>query len=65
MIVAVQNKNHSFGEASTYYIGVAKVDESEKLVVFTKSEISRAIERSEKMPGMKPPKKSLFKKIFS
>lgn len=65
MIVAIQNENHSFGEAGTYYVGVAKVDESEKLVVFTRSDISRAIERSKKMPKMKPPKKSFFKKIFS
>ena len=65
MIVAIQNKNHSFGEAGTYYVGVAKVDESEKLVVFTRSDISKAIERSKKMPEMKPPKKSFFKNIFS
>ena len=65
MIVAVENENHSFGEAGTYYVGTAKVDEVEKVVVFTRSDISKAIERSKKMPDMKPPKESFFKKIFS
>ena len=65
MIVSIKNDDHSFGESGTYYVGVAKVDDVEKTVVFTRSDISKAIERSKKMPQMKPPKESFFKKIFS
>ena len=65
MIVAMQNDNHTFGESGTYYVGVVKVDKVEKVVIFTRSDISKAIERSKKMPEMKPPKGSFLKKIFS
>lgn len=65
MIVPVKNEDVSWGESNTYWVGLAEVEGEKQLVVFTKTEIDRAIDRSIKKPDIKLPKKSFLKNLFS
>ena len=65
MIVPIKNKEVSWGESDTYWVGLAKVEGEKQLVIFTKTEIDKAIDRSSKKPDIRLPKKGFLKNLFS